>query len=74
MRYKVTQNKFHGDEVYYDGKSEIQAIKAARQHDCIECQCGGPKIIRDDGSQLFDWHVTPPFECASIRFWEKEGE
>jgi len=70
MKITVHQNEFHGNQIYYEGKSEAQAIKAARRHDCITCQCGGPQIVRSDGFQLYDWHITQPFQMATKPFWE----
>jgi len=64
MKITVTQNSFHGGdypEVYYEGYSERQAIRAARKHACIECQCGGPRIEREDGAVLLFWEAGKPF-------------
>lgn len=72
MTIIVTQNSFHGKEVYYEGKSEAQAIKAARKHACTYCQCGGPKIEREDGAILLFWEAAQPFvEREEEPTWDK---
>jgi len=70
MLITVTQNKFHGDDKFYQGKSEAQAIKAARKHDCVDCHCGGPIITREDGKRLYNWRATKPFSERSKSFWD----
>lgn len=70
MLYKVSANKFHGGSLLYSGRSEAQAVKVARRHDCSECQCGGPVITRTDGASLLNWHAAKPFCPANEAFWQ----
>jgi len=73
MKITVTQNRFHGGEypeVYYTGTSEAEAIKAARKHACHVCQCGGPRIEREDEKRLYNWEAAQPFVERGPWWWD----
>jgi len=69
MKIMVHENKFHGGGVVYSGGSINQAIRTARKISCVDCQCGGPVIVREDGMFLCDWEATPPFQPSNCPSW-----
>ena len=77
MVITVCESKFHGGGILYAGKSENQAVKAARKDTCSHwdsaCKCGGPRIIKtgDDGLtyELHCWEATKPFTQKKESFW-----
>ena len=70
-RYTVSRNKFHGDQVVYEGNSLIQAVKSARKIDCDECKCGGPSIRDNEtGEYYMGWNACKPFRNKGQEaFW-----
>lgn len=76
----VTTPKFHGGNLLYKGKSEAQAIKAARRYPCSHwdsaCKCGGALIIREEAdgsfSQLMEWEAKKPFTYNASKPWWAE--
>jgi len=70
QKITVWQSKFHGGQVLYEGYSEAQAIRAARKHACIECQCGGPRIEREDGKRMYNWEAAQPFVERGPWWWD----
>lgn len=71
MKIRVYGNKFHDQGLLWEGTSEKQAIRIARKYDCHECKCGGPSIVREDGSVLVDWQAAKPFCTANDPRWEE---
>jgi len=71
----VTDSNFHGGRELYSGRSEKQAIRIARRHDCYRagsCMCGGPTITREDGAVLRDWEAARPLYPADAPVWCNE--
>lgn len=72
-KYKVTQNKFHGDQIFYKGNNLSKAVKIGRLHLCYTqnpgCMCGGPEIERDDGAVYIDWETNAGVEKEHPPQW-----
>ena len=48
MKYTVNTNEFHGGHEISKYRSLRAAIYSAHTNRCIECECGGPDIYKDN--------------------------